>query len=341
MIGSNRKAAVQAEVASKERDSGIDAFRYAMALLVICLHILPPAAVSPSTPFGLPSWAVVVDILCRCAVPFFFITSGYYFRPERGVWFNIKSKVIRIAPIYLVWYLIFIGVALLVPGKMPEHWRIINLVDGGPGFHLWFLPALIFGLITLTLTLALGGRTLAIAITVLFAVAGPFLAEYHSLVGIVRYPHHLDDFKRQLAAPAFVTFGYLLRGSRPTNLPLALSLSAVAICAMFIERYTLAVFIGSTTANPAESLFSVFAYGASLFNLSRSLNKYPVASFIGSLGKLSLAVYLLHLLLVWIFQRTLYPSLSQFLTLGTIVAVSSTILALLAVRMPLIRRFVS
>ncbi|RYE94595.1 MAG: hypothetical protein EOO77_43990 [Oxalobacteraceae bacterium] len=94
----------KANAARPSRDGGIDAFRYAMALLVIGLHILPPVAVGPDRPLGLPGWAVAVDVLSRCAVPFFFITSGYYFRPDRGVWSNLQRTVVRIAPIYIVWY---------------------------------------------------------------------------------------------------------------------------------------------------------------------------------------------------------------------------------------------
>ncbi|WP_242137398.1 acyltransferase [Sphingomonas sp. TREG-RG-20F-R18-01] len=323
------------------RDRGIDAFRYAMALLVIGIHILPPVAVGPDRPLGLPGWAVVVDVICRCAVPFFFITSGYYFRPERGAFANLKRSVVRIAPIYVVWYLFFISAAVFVPGKLPGHWRIMTLVDGGPAFHLWFLPALIFGLATLTLTLALGGRTLAIAVAALLAIGGPFLANYHSLVGMPHYSSHLNDFKRQLAAPAFVLMGYLFRGTRPTNLSIAAVLCAVAISAMFVERYFVIMVVGNKAIGNAESLLAVFAYGAAVFNLARCLNNSPAVQTLSWLGNASLGIYLIHVLFIWMFRQTVDTGPWQFIFLGTIVASISTVAAVLAIRAPLLRRFMT
>ncbi|WP_010215841.1 acyltransferase [Sphingomonas sp. PAMC 26621] len=328
-------------VAPPARDGGIDAFRYAMAVLVIGIHILPPVAVGPDRPFGLPGWAVVIDIICRCAVPFFFIASGYYFRPERGVWSNLTRPVVRIAPIYLVWYAVYLVAASRVSGKLPEHWRLLMTIDGGPAFHLWFLPALVFGLVTLTVTLALGGRMLAIAVAVLLAVLGPFLADYHTLVGLARYPPHLDDFKRQLAAPAFVVIGYLFRGTQSPRGSTAFALCALAIAAMFVERYTVIRIVGNTAIGDAESLLSVFPYGASVFNLARALNTTALAERLRSLGKISLAVYLIHVIFIWMFRDTVDTSPWQFVSLGATVAVSSTLAALLAIRVPLLRRFVT
>lgn len=312
-----------------------------MALLVIGLHILPPVAVGPDRPLGLPGWAVAVDILSRCAVPFFFITSGYYFRPDRGVWSNLQRTVVRIAPIYIVWYVFFVAAAVFFPGKLPDHWRILTLVDGGPGFHLWFLPALVFGLVTLTVTLALGGRSLAIAVVVLLAVAGPFLAEYHSLVGLPHYPPRIDDFRRQLAAPAFVLIGHVFRGTQPTRSGTAFLLCAVAIAAMFVERYAAFMIVGSKAIGNAESLLAVFLYGASVFNLARSLNTVRATEYFSSLGKVSLAVYLIHVFFIWIFRTTIDTMPWQFLSLGATVALLSTITALLVIRVPLMRRFVT
>ena len=66
------------------RDSGTELFRLLMALLVIVLHAVHEATLRDA-PAAVPLWATLVDTAARCAVPVFFITSGYYLRTARGL----------------------------------------------------------------------------------------------------------------------------------------------------------------------------------------------------------------------------------------------------------------
>ena len=58
---------------SRERyDTGIDWLRLAAAILVIAIHTSPLADFSETGDF------ILTRVLARIAVPFFFITSGYF-----------------------------------------------------------------------------------------------------------------------------------------------------------------------------------------------------------------------------------------------------------------------
>ncbi|WP_277923640.1 acyltransferase [Sphingomonas sp. TREG-RG-20F-R18-01] len=326
---------------STQRDGGIELFRYVMALLVIGIHVLPPVAVNSAQPLGLPDWAVAMDVLCRCAVPFFFIASGYYFKPERGVVANLTRAIARIAPIYGAWYCLYLAVAAALPEKLPSHWRILALIDGGPAFHLWFLPALLLGLIILTISLAAGGRVLAILVAMVLAAAGPALADYHALIGMDTYPAHLNDFKRQLGAPAFVVIGYLLKGTKVQRPSFAFVLCGLSLVAMFAERYSVTLVLGNRDVGNAESLLAVFPFGASVFNLARSLNGDGPLDRLSGLGRISLAVYLIHPLFIWMIRTHLDAGFGYYLYIAGIVAAGSTATAFVVVRVPWLRRLIT
>lgn len=326
--------------AARVRDPGIDLFRFLMAMLVILLHILPSTWPTPGNPWGSPRWAVVADAVCRAAVPFFFIASGYYFRVDRGVAANIRRAVTRLAPIYLFWMAIYLGVAVVfAPTHLPGRWQWLTVFDGEPGFHLWFIPALIFALLTLTVTLALGGRGLAVAVALLFALAGPILGAYYPLLGIDRYPPLLLDLRRQLAAPAYVAIGYLLRTAPPVGVRTSVVLCVLALIAGTAERYLLFVVVGNHAVIDTDGLVLCFCFGAAVFLLARSLNGMALASRLAPLGRLSLAVYLCHIVFLWAWQAVLPAIPGRVPVLWMLIAGSATGTAAILVRIRWLRRF--
>ena len=59
----------------KERNTGIDLMRLIAALMVVAIHTYPLASLSETGDF------LVTRVLCRVAVPFFFMVTGYYVLP--------------------------------------------------------------------------------------------------------------------------------------------------------------------------------------------------------------------------------------------------------------------
>lgn len=134
MIASNRSAAA-------ERLAGVDAMRL-MAFVAVCfVH-----TARWGRPLDRPADAVDgLTLICRFAVPFFFLASGYF---SAGRAAATPRLLKRIAMIFAAWGTLYIA---LTPGGLVRlldpRFDLLTLIDGGPGYHLWFLPALVVGLI--------------------------------------------------------------------------------------------------------------------------------------------------------------------------------------------------
>lgn len=129
-----------------ERYDMINILRVVCAYLVIIVHLATFASVSQ----GLES--IFSDFICRIAVPFFFITSGYFFYTnvnKEGYFQNYSKKLI----------LIYIGITLtylvaLIPASIYLNfinkgviYTIKAVLVNGVVESLWYFPALIISIV--------------------------------------------------------------------------------------------------------------------------------------------------------------------------------------------------
>lgn len=123
--------------------TGIDFFRLIAAILIITIHTSPLASFSATGDF------ILTRIVARVAVPFFFMTSGFFLisRYSRDN-DKLKKFVNKTACIYGIAILIYIPVNIyngyfnsdnLIPNILKD------LFFDGTIYHLWYLPASIFG----------------------------------------------------------------------------------------------------------------------------------------------------------------------------------------------------
>src|SRR5206468_1666073 len=83
----------------------------ACALPVVSLHSLPRGGTGAS----------IIGMVCRCAVPFFLIASGYLQNPPERLALQVLSRPLwRLLPIYLFWMAVYYAVAG-VSGIKPVH----------------------------------------------------------------------------------------------------------------------------------------------------------------------------------------------------------------------------
>lgn len=131
---------------SRERyDTGIDWLRLAAAILVIAIHTSPLADFSETGDF------ILTRILARIAVPFFFMTSGYfllsrYHDSDRKLrHFLKKTGWIYGASILLYLPLNFRNGYFSQSQLLPE--LLKDLIFDGTMYHLWYLPASMLGML--------------------------------------------------------------------------------------------------------------------------------------------------------------------------------------------------
>jgi surface polysaccharide O-acyltransferase-like enzyme len=316
------------------RQPGIDAARFGVASLVVLLHAF---ASVPSTAanLGLPVWIVMA---CRCAVPFYFIASGYFLAPDRQSPADLVRKPLqRLLPVFLFWmiaYYLFFKVDPIRTWQLKPR----DLISGGPAFHLWFLPSLGFGLAVV----GLGVRVLGIRLTGLFCLAfGAYsiaYGSYHDVLGLGGEPKQ----GRIVIAPAFVFVGY---GLSRLNLALKPAVAALLIMianALYVaEEMLIQHWTGAPRLFSHDFTIAMFLTGSALFLFARSLAGGPLVTRAAKLGRISLGIYAAHMMTMWPLSQMIgAETLWQNAVVAALTFSLTTMLVLFVGKMPFMTRFV-
>lgn len=120
----------------------VDVMRFVCAILVITIHTSALYSV------GLVPGMSLSLVIARIAVPFFFITSGYFFYERFNTKGYTKKYLKRISSIYLITSLIYtILIFSFIKNKNNSIDLLIkNFLFNGISPSLWFLPALILSI---------------------------------------------------------------------------------------------------------------------------------------------------------------------------------------------------
>lgn len=136
--------------------NAIDLMRMICAILVICVHVYP------LTMFGEQANFVLVHAVARIAVPFFCVTSGFFFfqkieiRPKtpqakkenRHALFHF---IRRILVLYIVWSVLYLPIQIANAHIMGNTWDWKTYLQEAVYYttylHLWYFPALILGIV--------------------------------------------------------------------------------------------------------------------------------------------------------------------------------------------------
>lgn len=167
------------------RERNLDILRGLGAVAVVLLHA-PPLFHSNVAVLKGAGWAL--REICQTAVPLFFLVSGYLAGCRgRGLPGGLRTSS-RILMLYLPWFLVYLAIDMLQPGRVVEPWVVARRlfgfgVDGAStsGYQLWFLPAMIWGYLVLRISCRwLGGPVPALC-------AGYLL---YAVTGLATFPDH-------------------------------------------------------------------------------------------------------------------------------------------------------
>lgn len=166
---------------SKDKSyAGIDYFRFIAALLIIAIHT------SPLAPFSEIGDFILTRIVARLAVPFFFMTSGF-FLISRYTYDNrrLKKFLKRTAFIYAAAILIYLPVNIYndyfsMDQLLPN--MIKDLVFDGTMYHLWYLSASILGAVIAWHLVKKAGYPKALIVTGMLYLVGIFGDSYYGVL---------------------------------------------------------------------------------------------------------------------------------------------------------------
>ena len=213
-------------VTEKGRNTGIDLMRLIAALMVVAIQTYPLASLSETGDF------LVTRVLCRVAVPFFFMVTGYYVLPgclKKGKgsrklagWFRKTSLLYGAAVLIYLPVNLYAGrLEGLTAGAV-----LRELLWNGTFYHLWYFPAALLGMgLTVFLIRRLGMRKTVFAVLILY-VAGLLGDSYYGvavqaapLKAFYEWLWQWMDYTRTglFFAPVFLCLGLVLRKQKPLS----------------------------------------------------------------------------------------------------------------------------
>lgn len=174
----------------KKEYPGLDVLRIICAVLVVTIHFAPFGPWESVQPLNYR----FVQYFSRDAVPLFFMMSSFFFfkRVINDGRIDMKESMLKCF-LYFKQYLLWTVIYLFMIIKNYTHGRetiaelIRDFFFGGSYFHLWFMPALIIGLMIVSCLYKYGLSSKKIfVISVLFYIIGLLGQSYYGLLNVVR-----------------------------------------------------------------------------------------------------------------------------------------------------------
>lgn len=230
--------------------SGIDCFRLIAALLIVAIHTSPLLSFNETADF------ILTRIIGRVAVPFFFMTSGF-FLISRYSCNNEKLKMFikKTAVIYGIAIVIYIPINIYkgyfsMDNLLPN--IIKDIIFDGTFYHLWYLPASIIGAALAWYMVKHLGYSKAFIVSVILYMVGLFGDSYFGIVeqvDVLKQFYSLifqvSDYTRNgvFFAPIFFVLGGMIAD---TNFKWSFQVNtigfAVTFALMIVEAMTLHIF---------------------------------------------------------------------------------------------------
>jgi serine/alanine racemase len=161
----------------------VDRFKIVAALMVVAIHTGPLTTYSENADF------LLTRIVCRLAVPFFFMAAGFFlFRklddpPEDRQ--TVRRYVFRLGVIYAFSMVLYLPLNLYA-GHLDDMGGVFGLfkmiVFDGTFYHLWYLPAAMIGVYVVYFLWRMLSTTSLLAVTGLLYVIGLLGDSYFGLV---------------------------------------------------------------------------------------------------------------------------------------------------------------
>lgn len=192
----------------KNRNCSIDMFRMVCACLVLLIHIPLFFDIDSNLSY------FVSHILTRCAVPYFFCISGYFYTRKliqgRNCFIHTFIGILRIYTIWTIIYYLYDIIMLWKKGESFIIWgkdAIVNYLFLGSSGHFWFFTALLFCIALVSLLHHFGGLKILAFFSLVFYIYGVFYWTYEKTGYLM-----LSRFAKRLffVALPFYMLGYYL-----------------------------------------------------------------------------------------------------------------------------------
>lgn len=315
----------------------IDIMRLIAAILVVCIH---------TSPIEGHLGYILNNIIARIAVPFFFISSGYFVFEKLKLNDNyIKHYIKKIFILYSSWYIIYFLIRCFIEFNefgIKQFILIIREYLFSGYYQLWYLSSLILSMIIVNFFIKKKKLKELTIISVVLFIIGILGDSYSGIINnkvietiIYLYNYLFGTTKSGICfAIPFITIGIsinkfnLKEKIKNINYLLIISFIGLTIESLLLEVYKI--------GTGRNIYFMLPIVGALVFicglNCNIKLNSFMTKVF----GRLSLGIYCSHALFIIIFNYSIdflninyiYINKIKFL----VVLISSLILSLILIK---------
>lgn len=191
------------------RNYSFDTLKLICAILVIFAHTPQPEI-----------WENQITPLIRCAVPIFFMISGYFTYGKKDITHTIHKRIRQLLTIFGVVFLLYFSVFLIVNGKNSlEHLSVLLshnfiLLNTVPfSMHLWYIAAYIYVLLIILLVERFNLYKWLFFITPILLLTGLLIGKYSEiLLGHYFPPNYTRNFL--LTGLPFFTLGMIIKKAK-------------------------------------------------------------------------------------------------------------------------------
>ncbi|HCQ9179027.1 acyltransferase family protein [Proteus mirabilis] len=286
----------------KIHSSSLDLLKYLLSILIVIIHFRPDN-------YGI-LFGYIPSELARCAVPAFFIISGYFMSFDNE---KINQWLLKISKLYVVWSFSYFIYFYFVKESPIDAYFILSSIVSGWG-HLWYFPALIFAYVIAS-ALKQKRSSVLISISLILLISGIYI-QYtkNQIISVNGYRNFLF-----IGLP-FILIGILIKRFyvKITNVKCFLYLIIILLSTSFFEYYY-------NVKNGIEYELPLLSIPLSIvIVIFFSKIKFKSNFITVFLGNSSVAIYLIHPLLIDI-VKTYNISNIYILNLTLILVVSSII----------------
>lgn len=270
------------------RNTTIDLMKYVAAMMIVGIHTQLLSDVNENLGF------VVVQVICRLAVPFFALTTGYYLAKQidegkKSRFEILKKHWLKIFVIYAVWTAIYFVYTVLTRDESIlsiAHWYAVDTVLYGCHYHLWYLLALLFALPLMVVAWRKEYR-LPLGVIAVVMYLGYSWIYLHGVTSITA------------VAGVLMLFPYMLIAGIMNVVSVEKTKIAVVVLLLCLVLQTIEAFYLRSIGYEkwtyiASAMLSGVAFFMMTISIRRTETNDKVMRFESLLGKLSLFVYCAH-----------------------------------------------
>lgn len=314
----------------RTRNYTIDLFKFISSILIIGIHTSLFVDINDTLNFAF------VDIVCRLAVPFFAVCSGYFLSKSLAKSEYeakpIKKQEWKLIKLYVLWTVLYLLYS--IPTWIKTGWMSFGAFKDfalatfkvGSHYHLWYLISLIYALplFYLCVKFIKNRRVLFIMMLVFYIVKALSYGYSQWLPTFLQTAFRMGNRFSALFDAVFLLLPLLLLGFFVSQKKISKKVSLISFIVSFILLIVEAFTLKSFGQESVSFIFMTFPTAYFLFSLISQLNWKLNGKVCSALGASSLIIYCFHPMAIELFGDWQINSIALFV----ISSVVSVIVAL-------------